>query len=382
MEQNSATTGTMHSEQSRRILFLAEGQLGDLLLLTPALRAVKESLPQATVAVLVVERRSNRGEGRFDDLSASDADRARNPLAGNPNVDELYVVHRDDLRAQHGMARLRAERAVIKFMRERKFDTVVCTFPEDRFVQWAFAAGARIRVGQRKQPLRWLLTHTVDAEKSHRGVLEYYCDLVRALGVTVRSTATEYAVPASELDAARAFLRAHAGSRPIVAVHPGASGQYKIWPPERYAQLLDRISQRYGVLLLGGDADREVLDAIRRAAHAPFLDVNTHGSIGKLAAFLRQARLCISNDSGPRHLAIAVGTPSLALFRQHHDRAWDVYDQGPNIAICKSRRQCPACPAGVCRDLIPPGERFGSYCMRQIDVDEVAERAEQMIASF
>lgn len=374
----------MHSKQPQRILFLAEGQLGDLLLLTPALRAVKESLPQSTLAVLVVERRPYNANSspRFDDLSASAEDRARNPLAGNPHVDELYVVHREDLRARHGLARLRAERAIIKFMRERKFDTVICTFPEDRFVQWAFAAGAHIRVGQRQHPLRWLLTHKVDAEKSRHGVLNYYCDLVRAIGVTVHSTPTEYVVPASEREAARAFLAAHGQLQSVVAVHPGASGDYKIWPPDRYAQLIDRLAQRHSIVLLGSDADREILAAIRQWARASVLEINTHDNVGRLAALLQHVRLCISNDSGPRHLAIAVGTPSLALFRRHYDRTWDVYQPGQAIAVCQGRQQCPACPIGVCHDLIPAGERFGSYCMRQIEVDEVANRAEAMLASL
>lgn len=364
----------------RRILFLAEGQLGDLLLLTPAIRAVKESFPAAAVAVLVVERRSRQGHPhRFDDLSASASDRERNPLATNPDVDELYVVHREDLRSQHGLERLRAERAVVRFIREKRFDTVICTFPEDRFVQWAFAAGAKIRVGQRKQALRWLLTHKVDSEKSERGVLQYYCDLVRAIGATVRSTETAYTIPVSAIEWAGNALAAHVLEPPMVAVHPGASGDYKIWPPERYAQLIDRLAQRCSVLLLGSDADEEILAAIRSRAQGPFVEFNTGGNVGKLAALLRHVQLCVSNDSGPRHLAIAVGVPSLALFRLHHTREWDVYEHSAKITVCQSAGSCPVCPVGVCRDVVPPGERFGSYCIRQIEVDAVLRRMNELL---
>jgi heptosyltransferase-2 len=369
----------------QHILFLAEGQLGDLLLLTPALRAVKESFPSSSVAVLVVERHIQPDEHRpFDDLTASPAERERNVLATNPNVDELFVISRQALRAQHGLARLKAERAVIKFMRDRKFDTVICTFPEDRFVQWAFAAGAKTRVGQRRQPLHWLLTHKLEADKAERGVLHYYCDLVRLVGARVRSTHTEYTIPPASLEWAESFLR-KAGVTDadcVVAVHPGATGAYKIWPPDRYAGLIDQLSARgMKVLLLSGKLDVEVAEAIRVASRAHVIDVPTDDSIGHLAAILHHARLCISNDSGPRHLAIAVGTSSLALFRQHHDREWDVYQHSPRVAVLQGQDPCPACPAGVCRDVIPSGERFGAHCIRQIGVEEVLRRAEEMCST-
>jgi ADP-heptose:LPS heptosyltransferase len=374
----------MNAMIPQHILFLAEGQLGDLLLLTPALRAVKESFPSSSIAVLVVERYAQQTRPRpFDDLTASASERERNVLATNPNVDELFVVDRQALRAQHGLARLKAERSVIKFIRERGFDTVVCTFPEDRFVQWAFAAGAKNRIGQRRQPLHWLLTHRLEREKAERGVVEYYCDLVRLLGAHVRSTHTEYLIPETSLVWAEDILRAAGvnSSDRMVVIHPGATGDYKIWPPERYAELLDRLATRgLKPLIVSGELDRDIVNAIGTMAHTGVINVATGGTVGHLAAILQRARLCISNDSGPRHLAIAVGTPSLALFRHHHDKEWDVYEHSVRIGIIKGEQPCPACPAGVCRDVIPPNERFGSYCIRQISVEDVLRRVEQVLA--
>lgn len=373
------------STTPHHILFLAEGQLGDLLLLTPALRAVKESFPASFVSVLVVERYAHPAKPHpFDNLTASASERERSVLATNPHVDELLVVDRQALRRQRGLARLKAERTVIKFIREKQFDTVVCTFPEDRFVQWAFAAGAKNRIGQRKQPLHWLLTHKLESEKTDCGVLEYYCDLVRLMGARVHMTRTEYIIPEVSHLWAASFLH-NAGVQPsdrVVAVHPGATGDYKIWPPERYAELIDRLSTRgVKVLLTSGEQDRDVTIAIKAALRSHVVHVTTQGNVGHLAAILRHAHLCISNDSGPRHLAIAIGTPSLALFRHHHDREWDVYEHNERIAVMKGDQPCPACPAGVCRDLIPPGERFGSHCIRQIRVDDVLRRVDEMLSS-
>ncbi len=369
----------------RKILFLAEGQLGDLLLLTPALRAVKESFPSSSVSVLVVERRNpDKSKTKwFSDLTATAAERAISPLSTNTNVDELLVINRQTLRSLKGLARVKAELDIVRFLRRQKFDTVICTFPEDRFAEWAFASGARMRVGQRKQNLHWLLTHTPAIEKAEKGVLEYYCDLVRAIGAQVQSMHTEYNIPPSSVGWADNFLKANniSTSQKLVAVHPGATGNYKIWPPERYAALMEFLLSvpETKVLLLVRDFDLPIISAIKRNLRSAVIEIETGDNVGNLAAILRRCVLCISNDSGPRHLAIAVGTRSLAFFRQHHDREWGVYEENDRVMTLKSSQPCPVCPPGICMDKIPPDEMFSSYCMRIVGVDESIACAEGII---
>lgn len=369
----------------RKILFLAEGQLGDLLLLTPALRAVKESFPASSVYVLMLERR-NADESQshpFSNLIASPFERLNSVFSTNPNVDQLFVLNRGTFRSLHGIARGKAEWEIIKFLRRQKFEAVVCTFPEDRFVEWAFASGAGIRVGQRKQNLHWLLTHKPDIEKAEKGVLEYYCDLVRAIGAHVRTTRTEYVIPPSSIEWADRFFNASniSAAQRLVAVHPGATGDYKIWPPERYAALIDHLSNMQGVkvLLLGGKMDQPVTSAIRRHLRSSIIEAKTENSVGNLAAVFRRCSLCISNDSGPRHLAIAVGTPSLAFFRQHHNREWGVYEENDRLMTLRGSEPCPVCPSNICWDKIPSGEIFSSCCMRMIGVEKAIACAEGII---
>jgi len=371
---------------SQRILFIAEGQLGDLLLLTPALRAAKESFPQSFISVLVVERRNSDDSKQhpFDDLTATSAERESSVLSTNKNVDELLVLNRQALRFLNGLARVRAELAIITFLRRKRFDTVICTFPEDRFVQWAIASGARIRVGQRKQGLHWLLTHKPNIEKSQRGVLKYYCELERAVGATVHSTETEYIVPESSKKWADDFLRSKniSSTRQVVAIHPGASGDYKIWPPERYALVIDHLAKKgLQVLLLNGAIDEQIINEIRKRVQHSFVEVRTGNKVGDLAAIIQRCELCITNDSGPRHLAVAVGTLSLAFFRQHHDTEWGVYEENNWLATLKASGQCPVCPPDVCLDKIPEGERFASHCLRMICVEEAVQQVEKMLAT-
>jgi ADP-heptose:LPS heptosyltransferase len=365
----------------KRILFIAEGQLGDLLLLTPALRAARTAFNEASISVLIVQRRLGAKE-------AANIQRLRGPadsvLSTNPNVDELFEINRAALRGLRGLKRIRAELGIVKFLREKKYDAVVSTFPEDRFAFWAYVSGARIRVGQKNQGFSLLLTHAPEIEKHDRGVLEYYCDLVRALGALAIPARIEYNIPPSAHQWADEFLQRSnlASTLQLVAVHPGATGDYKVWPPDRFAELIDHLQLNRGarVALCHSPHDAPVVGEIRRLARTPFVEADTGENISHLAALLQRCSLCITNDSGPRHLAVAVHTPSLAFFRQFHDREWQIYPEERGTSILKSTQQCPVCPAGACLDRIPEGKRFGSYCLRLIEVGEAVAKAKEMLA--
>jgi ADP-heptose:LPS heptosyltransferase len=166
-----------------------------------------------------------------------------------------------------------------------------------------------------------------------------------------------------------------------VAVHPGASGDYKIWPPERYAALIDYIQQNLGarVILLSGSQDEAAVAAIRRALKSMPIMTDTGSNVERFAALLKCCSLCISNDSGPRHLAVALGVPSLAFFRQHHDREWKIYDDSPVCVTLKGEAPCPVCPPGQCLDKIPEDGTFGSYCTRMISIDNAITRVSEIL---
>ena len=123
----------------RRILFLAEGQLGDLLLLTPALRATKTTFPESHLTVLTVQRRrySARDEPGDDVIVRSPRGGTSVVVSESLHVDEVVEVDRALLRSLSGVARVRAEWKIVRYLRKAQFDTVVCTFPQDRFLLWS-----------------------------------------------------------------------------------------------------------------------------------------------------------------------------------------------------------------------------------------------------
>ena len=362
----------------RRILVVAEGQLGDLLLLTPALRSLKKSIPGCCLTVVVVQRRSYGSKSQASAVPFNTP-----PLCGtsevltlSPFVDEVIEIQRPALLSLHGLARIRAELAIIRRLRSGKFDTAICCFPEDRFVLWAALSGASIRVGQNGQAFGWLLSRPLEVRKDQGGVLRYYCALAEAAGARIDFEETQFAIPA-ESDARALQLLTSCGLKEgehFAVVHPGASGPYRVWPPERFAAVIGALLEEWNLktLLCGTLHDKQAVDAVRSRLSVPAIELFLEESVADFAALMKRASICISNDSGPRHLAVSIGVPSIAILPKHNDRAWGAYGQSSELLL--GRDPCPVCPAERCLDLLPEGEEFGSYCIRMVTVETVLDR--------
>lgn len=368
----------------KKFLVISEGQAGDLLLLTPALRCLKRSRDDAHVTLLIIQRRGNEelsGSPRsFNDLLIESS---INPLRHNPYIDEMYELNYGGLKKLPLMIRIRAEALIIRSLRRNQYDTAVMAFEKERFITWAFLAGIPDRIGAAGQNLDRLLTQRVSISKrGDNGILGYFTALAAAAGAVCKDNATEIFVSSDDSQwAAEKIEQIGAKGNILVALHPGATGDYKIWPPVRYAELIKRFAEQPGIepLICHADPfDLPVVNEIRRLAKVELKMVSTP-SINRLAAMFQQCGLTITNDSGPRHTAVAAGVPNLALFRRHHGTVWKVYPETEKIVTISSNEECGVCPAGECRDLVPVGKVFGSHCMRVIQVEQVFTRAMNML---
>jgi len=126
--------------------------------------------------------------------------------------------------------------------------------------------------------------------------------------------------------------------------------------------------------------DMEIVEAVQRQLTSPVLAIDTGLNVGNLAALLQRCALCVSNDSGPRHVAIALNVPSLSLIRQHHGREWNVYEPSDTRVTLAGEDVCPVCPPNMCLDRTPDGERYATHCMRMIRVEDVIQQIERMLS--
>jgi len=362
------------------ILIITEGQLGDLLLLTPSIRALRTSHPSATISVLIAERRSSGAEPPRNEHPVQVAEQTA--LSFSPHINQVFSIRRDRLRQLSLIKRFQAELAVVKFIRTQQFDAVISMFPEGRFALWAFLSGAGLRIGEPPRGYRWAFTHVPGKRKGDRSIAEYFADLVRLMGVQIDSLETEFVSSGAANEWAENFLHRHSlQKKRFILIHPGATGDYKIWPPERFSRMIILLEENTGlpVVLCGARQDGPVLSEIMKGMEKESITLETGDSIDRFGAVVARSGLCISNDSGPRHLAVAVGAPSLALFRHHHEKEWGVYQESEKICALKGEGSCALCPKGVCRDKVSPPNRYGAVCLRLISVETAVKKAIEML---
>ncbi len=363
-----------------RILFITIGSLGDLLVLTPALKAMKLSFPESVITVLAVQYRyytkSIKQEKEIFNLNAKGG--VIELLRNNPYVDEIIEVDRGELRLLKGFKRLKMELRIIKYLRKTKFDRVISASNNDRFTLWAFATGAKIRVGQKQQSFSRLLTRTPDIDIEDINVLEYFITLVTAAGATVKPYATEFYIPKEAELWADEFISKHKLNdySLLVAIHPGATHPGRIWPPENFAKVADKLQSNTNtkVLLCGSQFDIDIINKIKNHLNTPVIEVNDgEGNINRLAAIFNRCDICITNDSGPRHLAVAVGSRSIAIMLKSKINGWEIYNDPQKMVVLPKELQCPVCADDKCKEIVPQGETFGTYCIRSVSVAEVLD---------
>ena len=279
-----------------RFLLIRLDRIGDVVLSTPVLHVLRQTFPHAHLAMLVRPV-------------------CRELVEGHPDLNEVLLYDRDG--RDHGWW------STVRFaqtLRARRFDTALVLHPSNRSHVIPWLAGIPRRVGYDRKA-SWLLTHRVPHFK-HLGTRhesDYALDVVRALGVPVDRVPPPSVAQPREARIAVARWLAARGVGPsdwLIALHPGASDEIKRWPAERFAQLGGRLFEetRLRVVVVGGHEDAGRVRDIVQQMPAGSLDAGGRLSLAELAALFARCRMLVANDSGPVHIAAAVGTPVVALF--------------------------------------------------------------------
>jgi heptosyltransferase-2 len=179
-------------------------------------------------------------------------------------------------------------------------------------------SGAAVRVGYHRDGRGGLLTHAKSAANVAAPVpmVQYYASLADfAFGEEQLDTRLELATTETEQSAASAILRDV--KLPFIVLNPGANRGDKRWPSERFAAVGDALAKSHGVSVAvsGSPGEKDVIAAVVAAAKSPMINLAERGmTLGSLKAVIERSALLITNDTGPRHLAAALGTPVVTLF--------------------------------------------------------------------
>lgn len=344
----------------RRILVLAPGGIGDVVLTTPALRALRRQHPDAHIACLIPPG-------------------AAGLLKACPFINELIP---SPIQGRGGLRDLLRHLSFAREIVDRRFDLSVT------LRHWRgqacdgylpYLAGVPRRVGPALSGSRetaTIFTHPVAIASAHQA--DAALEVVRGLG-------EDRALQLWTTEADRAFVQRHLQGQGIFAedlligVHPGSSAEVKQWPPERLAQAVDRLTLGWGarVVLTGGPGEvRLAWEVARHTGTSPAV-LAGNLTLSQSVALIERCDLLLCGDSGPMHIAAAVGTPLVALFGPTDPRHWG--PRAPRSRVVRRRLSCgprPACIAGG-RPECPRGR---AVCMQDIPVEEVVEAAEALLS--
>ena len=338
-------------KEVRKILIRSANWVGDAVMSLPALGSVRQSYPRAGIFILAKPWVADLFKGR------PDIDRV--VLYQSPGIHEGF----------RGKWRLARE------LRLDKFDLAVHLPNSFESALLSFLAGIPRRAGYNTDGRGVLLTHRVplNGEVKRRHQVEYYLYLLRSLGFQTTGGIPALDVSPRLLEEAEQILESLGVGKndPLIGLSPGTKyGSAKEWFPERYGELVDRISRemRARILILGSPGDRLVALQISQKAGPAAIDLTGKTTLAQAIGLISRCRLFITNDSGLMHVASALGIPLVAIFG-----STDPLRTGPlskNSRVLYKSIPCAPCLKTECRE--------DRKCMGLITVDEVYEEVKKI----
>jgi ADP-heptose:LPS heptosyltransferase len=343
----------------KKILLIRPDAIGDMVLATPAISALKNKFPAARITVL-----------------ARDYNRAA--LENNPDVDEViedefyfYLSHRRRIP-------LRLYWRWIGLLRHQQFDVCINFFGEFPYALIAFLAGIPHRIGDRGRIVfSWLYNHPVWQRFNNPLIheVEHHFELLSPLGINFDPACRLKIIPSSgSTEKAIHLIRENRlESSKLIAVNIGAGKGNKPWSLENFQALIDHLTRKYQtkVFLLGGPQESGLAKRFSQQTQKQVIDL-VGLPLGDFIGLVSRMDLYIANDTGPSHLAAALRIPSLIFYNSKYQKPGRWAPWGTNYRILKNVSNCPF-------PCIPPA-CDKSICSNEITVAQAAEAADELLA--
>lgn len=279
----------------KKILVRAPNWIGDAVMATPALSALRVSFPDAEIVVLAKPA-----------IAAV--------LEAHPDIDRIIFYEKPGKDAGlFGLWRLSQS------LRREGFDLAFLLQNAIEAALIAFFAGIPERVGFSTDGRAFLLTKSAKKNKAPTHRQEAYLSLLCLVGGKVEKRVPYLLVESREREKAHEQLKAtsHGGASCVIGLNPGAAyGSAKRWLPERFAQLADRLAAQFQaqILIIGGPKEVALAETVQKEMRHQAIVMTGKTSVREMMALISQCDLFISNDSGPMHIASALRIPQVAIF--------------------------------------------------------------------
>ncbi|MDO8488776.1 MAG: glycosyltransferase family 9 protein [Candidatus Omnitrophota bacterium] len=337
-------------------------------------------------------------------------------LAGNPGINKAFPLSRGDIkRVYKGLKGGAALISLIGQIRRERFDIAFDFSLDSRYGLWSKLAGIKKRVGfDYKGRGRFLTDKVRLAGYSGRHVVEYNLDLLRIIDIDTSSPGLDkadnsrtgrgcapYSLEVSEENhiKARNILKEYgaAATDLLIGVAPGGGASwgkdavYKQWPAEKFAEVANKVAKKLNakVVLLGSAEEKPLAEIVEKmgqtqSAHDrrdgsdpifPIIDLTGKLSLKELAAVISELKILICNDGGPLHMAAALGVKTVSMFGPVDEKVYGPYPPDAKHIVVKKDLPCRPCY----KDFKFTSCLNNRKCLEEITVDEVFEKAKQLI---
>lgn len=338
----------------QRILIVRTDRIGDVLLSTPVIKAVRQAYPNAHIAMMV-------------------SPYAKEIVEGNPYLNEVIIYDKSKAHKSWWHSAKFSQ-----FLKKKKFDLAIILHPTNRSHLVTFFSGIPVRIGYNRK-MGFLLTHKLEHTKQEgkKHERDYSLDVARSFGIDTQDVALFMPVKKESDEYIDKILKEHGIKKEdkLAAIHPAASCPSKIWPAKSFAKVADRLVEKYGfkVVLIASGKDVNIAKEVTSSMRQSVINLSGKTTVSQLASLLKRCLIFISNDSGPVHISSAVGTPVISIFGRNQaglsPLRWGPV--GIKDKFLHKEVGCVVCLAHNCDK--------GFKCLEAISPEEVMEVVEDIL---
>ena len=331
--------------QVKRILIITLFRIGDSVYATPVLREVKRQFPDVVIDLVCC----NYTAAVFQN---------------NPNLRNIFIL-------KNGLFEFLR---LIRVLQKKKYDLVIDLTADDKIAGALIArlSNASYCLGYNIYKRGFLLDRAVPLPKGELHATQIFLNLLEELGIPVHSNQPEIFITDNEEEETENLLKKYAINKHdfVIGLHPGANFSSQRLSEKKWALLCDSIQEKFGkkVVICGGPKDLQVIKSIHEQALKPVIAIDELPDLRATIALIGHCDILLCNNSGPLHIAEALGTPTLSWMGPTIPYRW--YPIGPLHQVIRKEVDCAPCNRGVCKH---------HTCETLITVDDLEEALKNLI---
>lgn len=337
----------IEKDKIKKVLIIKPSAIGDVMLSTPVIENLRYNLPEAKINFLTQKY-------------------CRDVVTGNPFLDRVLTY---DLSTDSG-------KWLIKSIRKQNYDMVIDLFCNPRTAFITFRSRAKYRVGFKFRLRSYAYNIAVTPRSSKVHNIEFNLDALRAIGFEIKTNKPKFYTNIIHEEFADKFFIENGFKREeVIGINPAGTWATKVWYKEKFAELIKELKKKYKILLFWGyEKEKHTAEEIKKMACEVNIYLIPEAGLKYMAALLKKCRVFITNDTGPMHIASAMGVNTAAIFGPTKSKL-----QGPNIEnsviIENESLSCLGCDLTKIADC--PNEH---KCMAELEPDVVYSKVLKLIS--